>query len=359
MFLIFANINTLVANDWPQWRGPNRDGKLTNFKAPESWPASLEKRWSIDVGDGTSVPLVQGNTVFMHSRNGEDEYVSALNLDSGTIIWQDHYPAMYNVTPEAREFGKGPFSTPVLHDNILITFGISEVLTAYDPASGKQYWRKTFSDEYKRSHAYYGTSFSPLVAGDMLIVHVGGPGNGALMALDPGTGDEKWRWSGDGPAYASPVVAEIQGVRQIVTKTQQKIIGVELESGKLLWEVPYKVSYDNTISEVLIWRNLALASDFQKHFRAYRLQKKDDGWAVDTAWENKEASLYMSSPILYGDIFIGFSDKKNIEMHMCKHLPYSMYLDLVSAETGSIDVCVRLSSEETGIENNRARCWNW
>ncbi len=309
LIFILCEVCTAFAQDWTQWRGPNRDGKLLNFTVPESWPESLEKRWSIDIGGGTSVPLRQGKTVYIHSRKGENEVVSALNLENGKMQWKDSYTAPYKVTPEAVDFGKGPFATPVIYDGKLFTFGIGEILSAYNSSDGKLLWRKDYAKDYKMPHAYYGTSFSPLAADGVLIVHAGGPENGALMALDINNGEPKWKWEGDGPAYASPLLAEVHGIRQIITKTQQNIIGVDFENGKLLWKVPYKVSYDNTISEPIVWNDLVLASDFQKHFRTYRLKKDGENWSTEIVWENKNASLYMSSPILRDNLLYGFSDR--------------------------------------------------
>jgi outer membrane protein assembly factor BamB len=214
--------NTAFAQDWNQWRGPNRDAVVASFTPPSTWPDKLNSIWKVQVGVGHSSPVVAGKRVFVHSRKDENEVVSCFDLDSGKQLWADSYPTPYTMNPAAVAHGKGPKSTPVVSDGKLFTLGISGILSCYDSATGKLLWRREFSKTEKSISPLYGTAMSPMVDRGLLIAHVGGNDSGTLAAFDAKNGETRWSWSGDGPGYASPIVFENSGTRQIVTQTQKK-----------------------------------------------------------------------------------------------------------------------------------------
>lgn len=295
------------AADWPQWRGPGRDGVVASFSAPKAWPEKLQQAWSVEVGKGHSSPVVVGNRIYLLSRQGDNEVVSALDLATGKVLWKDTYPAAFSPAPEARSHGSGPFATPTHHDGRLYTFGINEILSAYDAASGKLLWRNDYGKEYQTPRPYYGTSASPLLVDGLCIVQVGGPGKGALVALDAKTGQPKWKQEGDGPGYGSPVVAEFSGVRQVITPAQQTIVGTDLATGKLLWQIPFKVPYDQNIITPVVSGDVFITSGIDLDLQAIRVAKKDGQWTTEKVWSTRPAMLYMSSPVLSGGLLYGFS----------------------------------------------------
>src|SRR5215510_3569676 len=252
------------AEDWPRWRGANGDGVVTGFTAPKAWPDQLKQRWKITVGVGHSSPLVVGARVFLHARVGENEVAAAYDLNTGKTIWQDSYPVAYTMNPAATGHGKGPKSTPVYSDGKLYAFGITGVLSCYDAAKGRLLWRKDFAKQFKSTSPDFGTATSPIIDSGLLIVHVGGSGAGALKAFDAATGQEKWSWHGDGPAYATPIVVEIAGKRQIVTQSQQNIIGVWVDNGSLLWKIPFTTEYVQNIVTPIQYKDLLIFSGINK-----------------------------------------------------------------------------------------------
>src|ERR1051325_2626636 len=149
-FLAFAMLSVsrpAPAQDWTQWRGANRDGRIPSFTAPNVWPEQLKMKWKIDVGIGHSSPVVAGKKVFTLSRQGEQEVVSAFDFDTGKQLWKDSYPVEYTMNPAAVTHGKGPKATPVVASGRLYTLGINGILSCYDTATGKGKWRKEFSRE--------------------------------------------------------------------------------------------------------------------------------------------------------------------------------------------------------------------
>jgi outer membrane protein assembly factor BamB len=174
--------------EWPQWRGPARDGRLSGLPARSSWPETLAPGWKLKVGAGHSSPVVSGGRVYEFSRESEAEVVRALDLDTGRELWKQSYPVAYEMNPAATGHGKGPKSTPVVAGGRLFTLGITGVLTAWDAATGRQLWRKTFEAAHRATAPAFGTATSPAVDGERLIAFVGGDGDGALAAFDVRTG---------------------------------------------------------------------------------------------------------------------------------------------------------------------------
>src|SRR5688572_10091934 len=166
-----AGLSTIVlaqrpGTDWPQWRGPNRDGVIAGFTAPSSWPERLTQRWKIEVGLGYATPIVVGNRVYLFSRIGENETMSAIDADSGKVLWQTGYPVSYTVNSAAARHGMGPKSTPVFTNGRLFSIGNTGVVTAFDAATGKQLWQKPGSGTVP---LYTTHSFSPVVDGNNVI----------------------------------------------------------------------------------------------------------------------------------------------------------------------------------------------
>jgi outer membrane protein assembly factor BamB len=306
-FLIFSQF--AFAQDFPQWRGPNRDGVITGFTAPATWPAQLKQRWKIQAGAGHASPVVVGQRVYLHSRVDDNEVVRALELNTGKQLWQDSYTVAYQMNPAAMGHGKGPKSTPTVSNGKLYTFGITGTLSAYDANTGKLLWRKEYKPQFKNLEPDFGTAMSPLVDRGVLYVHAGGSNNGALIALDANTGTEKWRWAGDGPGYASPIAIEALGKRLIVTQSQQNIIGLWADNGTLLWKIPFETAYVQNIVTPIQYKDLLILSGLDKGVFAIRLGYSNEKWTTEQLWMNKEVSMYMNSPVLVGDMLVGLSHK--------------------------------------------------
>jgi outer membrane protein assembly factor BamB len=307
--LLILFIQSIFAQDWPQWRGANRDGAITGFTAPKTWPDQLKQIWKTPVGVGHSSPLVIGARVYLHSRQAENEVAAAYDLKTGRTIWQDSYPIAYTMHTAATGHGKGPKSTPVYSNGKLYTLGITGVLSCYDTAKGKLLWRKDFAGQFKSTSPDYGAAASPIVDRGLLIAYVGGSDSGALKAFDANNSEEKWSWNGDGPGYATPIVVEIAGNRQIVTQSQQNIIGVRADNGSLLWKIPFTTEWAQNIVTPIQYKDLLIFSGLNKGVFAVRVGWRDNEWVTDTVWQNKEVSMYMNSPLLYGDVLFGMSHK--------------------------------------------------
>jgi outer membrane protein assembly factor BamB len=284
------------AAGWPQWRGPNRDGSAP-LTPPARWPESLTQKWKVEVGLGYASPIVVGPRVYMFSRRGENETLAAYDAASGKEVWQASYPAPYELVKAAAAHGMGPKGTPVFADGRIFTFGISGILSAFDAASGKRLWQK----QAPEVGPTFSTSQSPLVDRGLLIVHVGGNNKGALTAFDVATGEPKWQWTGDGPGYGSPIVAEIAGTRQIVTFTQDNLLGVDAATGQQLWLRPFRMPSNVNPGTPIIYRDTIIVSGQDVGIAALRVTKKGTAWTVEDVWQNDTLFFRLSNGVIVGD----------------------------------------------------------
>jgi outer membrane protein assembly factor BamB len=304
--LVAALVGQSSGPDWPQFRGPNRDGAVTSFAEPKAWPERLTQRWKVDVGEGHASPVLVGNRIYTFTRQGADEVMSALDAATGKALWQTRYAAPVTVNPAAKEHGPGPKSTPTFANGRLYTLGMSGAVTAFEAATGKQLWQKPATPVLP----LYGTSTSPLVDRGLVIVHVGGNNQGTLSAFDAATGSVKWAWNGDGPSYASAIAADVDSVRQIITLTQDNIVGLSTD-GRLLWRRPFKTEYTQNIIDPIVVGNTVIIAGYQNPTAAFRLVRKGDQWTTENVWENPGVSLYMSNGVLIGDALFGLSHRNS------------------------------------------------
>ena len=187
-WLCTASAQTPAA-DWPQWRGPARDGSIPAAQVPAAWPESYAPAWRVDVGEGFSSPVIAAGRVFVHSRRDPQEIVTAIDVASGKVIWQQQYAAGYQKNQYAVKMAKGPNATPLAAGGRVFTLGATGMLVAWDAATGKEIWRQDYSKQIDFSKLFCGTSASPLLAQGRLIVQIGSDVHGGrVLALDPGDG---------------------------------------------------------------------------------------------------------------------------------------------------------------------------
>jgi len=293
-----AAINT----DWPQWRGPTRDGSV-GAALPARWPEALTKRWEIPVGSGHASPVVSGNRVVVIARQDDQEIVRALDVATGKEIWRAAYPAPYTINPAAWAHGPGPKSTPAIAGGRVFTIGIGGILSAFDLASGKLLWRVPAP----RVLPQYGTAMSPLVDGTSVIAHVGGHENGALTSFDAATGKPRWQWRGDGPGYGSPIIATFGGVRQVIAQTQKLLVGLDASNGALLWQLPFTTDFDQNAFTPIVFQDLVINAGLDQPLTAIRPKLDGGKWIAQTVWTNPQTPMFMSSPVLIGGTIYGLT----------------------------------------------------
>jgi outer membrane protein assembly factor BamB len=301
-------VESATGDEWPQWRGPERTG-VAFVPPPPSWPEKLVPRWRVSVGTGHSSPVVSGGKVFQLSRQREQEVVRSLGLSDGKPVWENVYDAPYAMNPAAVSHGKGPKSTPLAAGDRLFTLGIGGVLSCFDGATGMLLWQSDFGDRFAETSPLYGNAMSPMLAGGKLLVHLGGPGKGALLALAPETGKPIWSHEGDGPGYASPIVANLSGIEMVVTQTDSHLVGVALESGRLAFRIPFKTPYDQNVVTPILHGERLIFAGLDAPTSAIVLEGSGGDLRTREVWRSP-ASFYMSTPVVTGDRLIGLSNRR-------------------------------------------------
>ncbi|OHB79833.1 MAG: hypothetical protein A2Z25_04420 [Planctomycetes bacterium RBG_16_55_9] len=308
VIVILIGAGCVFAQDWPQWRGPNRDGKVTGFTTPGQWPKDLVLRWRATIGAGDATPALVGDKLYVFTRQGEDEVVLCLNAEKGDEIWRDKYAAQAVTGAAARH--PGPRSTPAVASGKVVTLGVGGVLSCLDAGSGKVLWRK---DPFPKVVPRFFAAFSPIIIDGMVIAHQGGQGNGAIIAYDLAGGDEKWRWSGEGPDYGSPALLMVEGTTQIATPTEKSVVGIRVADGQLLWQVPFepqRMAY-NAATPVVDGQTVII-SGAGRGTKALKIEKQGDGFAVKELWTNGDLAVQFNTPVLRDGLLFGLTNRNNL-----------------------------------------------
>ena len=301
--VLAVSASCALAQDWPQWRGANRDARASGFTAPKTWPKELTQKWKVSVGSGDATPALVGNKLYIFARQGDDEVIRCLDAVNGKELWQEKYAAQAVSGAAARH--PGPRSSPTVADGKIVTIGVGGILSCVDAAKGKMLWHK---DDFSGAWPRFYTSSSPLVTGGLCIAQLGGESNGGIVAYDLATGNEKWKWTGDGTAYSSPVLLTVGGTKMVVTLTPKKIVGIGVTDGKLLWEVPFPVqgrAY-NAATPIVDGATVIYAGS-GRGTKAVKIEKTADGFAAKELWSNPDNAVQFSSPVLKGAQIYGIS----------------------------------------------------
>jgi len=302
-------VQTACGEDyWPGWLGPNRDGWVSEFQTPQKWPAKLKPVWRVEVGTGYGTPLVVDDKVFQHARQGDEEIVWCVDFKTGEVDWKNSSPVQFKIGGGGERHGKGPKSCPVYSDGRLFTMSITGELTARDTLTGKVLWRRNYDKQFKKSHPYWGAATSPIVDGDRVIVHFGTDAAGALVALNVKNGDEVWSQGNDGASYSSPLLVELNGVRQVVEWNHNSLVGVESKTGKLLWKHPFPhVGHNQNMPTPTVHNGRVLLGGENRGIYSLEPQLENGQWSVTEKWFQKDVALDMSSAVINGDLLFGFS----------------------------------------------------
>ncbi len=233
---------SLLAADWPQWRGPNRDGISKETGLLKEWPAGGPKLvWQLkDIGDGYSTPAVVGERLFLISNKGMDnEYVHCLSTADGKELWNT---TIGKVGPNDGPQYPGSRSTPTVDGERLYALGSDGDLVCLETASGKPIWKKNLREDFGGKFGKWVYAESPLIDGEVVVCTPGGE-EATLLALNKQTGEVIWKSAipgGEQAAYSSVMIANAGGVKQYVQFLQNGLVGIDAKTGKFLWR------YDNS-----------------------------------------------------------------------------------------------------------------
>jgi outer membrane protein assembly factor BamB len=285
--------------DYPQWRGHNRDGSASAFSKPDSWPDALRLKWKVEVGEGYATPIVVGKTVYAFTRRSGKEGMTALDAETGDTLWRTDYPVAYEPYEGSEDHGEGPKATPLFHNGKLFALGISGTISCFDSYSGELLWQIPAPP----MQPLVGTASSPIADRDLVIVQA--EGDYALTAFDANTGSVRWIVKNEF-RYASPIIVNSHGTRQLIAVTQHAILGISVADGAVLWEHPWKSPYVQAITPVL-YRDTIIVSGHHRGVMALKPIRQGNKWTVEMVWETQEVSMFLSNPVIIGDTLYGLS----------------------------------------------------
>jgi outer membrane protein assembly factor BamB len=248
---VSLSLTPVMQADWPQWRGPDRDGVWSDTGIIESFPAEgLKAKWRTPVRPGWSSPVVAQGRVFITDveLNAPDAWERVLSFDeaTGKPLWSHRYPVKYPDWAFSPTAG-GPRSTPIIRDGRVYTLGALGDLFCLDTATGNVVWQKSLAKEYDVKE-FSGITASPLIEGELLILYMCGKPDACVVAFDKNSGTEAWRALDDAFTYSSPIVIRAGGQRQLIVWTQEAVTSLDPATGRTWWRELNRVSGDMAVS---------------------------------------------------------------------------------------------------------------
>jgi outer membrane protein assembly factor BamB len=290
----------LVAADWPQWLGPNRDGSSAEVIKP--WTDAPKVLWRARVGEGHSSPVVFAGTVILQTKVPGEDVVKLTTRRASD--GQELASATHPRKPYSNQFGAGPRATPlVTPDGQIITYDVTGLLCSEPLPGGPGWtpknWEVNVLDQFKAPNLTFGVSGSPLLDSDRIVVPVGGKGS-SFVAFDRMTGKVAWQTLDDAASYASPIVIDHAGQREIVGLTANGVVGVSAKDGSLFWRFPFKDLLAESSTTPVKVGDLLIASSVTLGSIGLKLTTVDGKPAVEQAWKNPQLPCYFSTPVAVG-----------------------------------------------------------
>jgi len=289
--------------DWPQYRGPNRDGVSSETGLLDEWPEGGPKElWRTSLGHGFSGISMSGGRIYTMLSEGSDEFVVCLDGATGQEIWRTRCGPIFK-----DRFGDGPRSTPTVDGELVFALGAHGELHAMSAADGKSVWSRDFPGEFGARTPQWGYSGAPLVEGKLLLMDVGGKRGSSIVAFDKKTGEEVWRSQNDKAGYSAPIAMTVSGRRQVVFFTATALVSVSPEDGTLLWKHPWKTSYDvNAATPIFIPPDkVFVSSGYDVGAAVYQVKEGE----AQQVWQNRDMKNKFSSSVLHEGHLYGFDEK--------------------------------------------------
>ena len=301
---LILSLNAVVSNrapdDWPQWRGPNRDGISAEKGLLKTWPTGgppLAWRAS-GAGEGYSSFAVSQGRLFTLGARGGNEQVLAFDTATGKPLWQHAHCRAFD-----NDMGGGPRATPTIEGDRVYAFGANGDLTVLDAASGKVHWTINLLKQYRGSNIRWGLSESPLVLSDRILVNAGG----TIVALRKNDGSLIWQTEGDDAGYASAVLHKAGNVSQAIFFTSQRALGVDVNSGRHLWSYrPVANGIANIATPIVRGNRVFLSSDYDTGSALLELTPSGNDVRAREVYFTRQMKNHHATSVLIGDHLYGF-----------------------------------------------------
>ena len=285
--------------DWPGFRGPDRDGIISDVRIVTDWSASPPvELWRRPIGPGWSSFAVRGDLLYTQEQRGDDEVVACYKVTTGEPVWRHRDAARFWES----NAGAGPRGTPTLSDGRVYTFGATGILNVLDAGDGAVVWSRNAASDTDTKVPYWGFASSPLVVNDVVIVAAAG----ALVAYDLATGDPRWFGPAGGDGYSSPHLLAIEGVPQILLLSGAGATGVAPADGKLLWEHPWPGGTPIVQPALTADGDVLISVSDRSGTRRISVAHGPGGWTIEERWTSIRLKPYYSDLVVHDGHAFGF-----------------------------------------------------
>lgn len=296
---------TLQAGDWPGFRGPDRDGRLTEVAIDADWEKNPpEQVWRHRVGPGWSSFAVVGDRLFTQEQLDKDELIVCYDANTGAQIWVHKDDARFTESIA----GPGPRATPTFHEGKLYVMGATGLLNCLDAATGRLIWSRDIVKDSGASLPTWGFSSSPFVVDGVATVFAGGPDGKSVLGYDVETGEPAWQAGEGKSSYCSMQPARLDGVEQLLMATEQGLAAFQPQGGEVLWNHAWDINGIQRVVQpaILNETDVLLGSPFGEGLRRIHVSKQDDKWDSQEVWTTKDISPYYNDFVVHGDHLYGF-----------------------------------------------------
>jgi outer membrane protein assembly factor BamB len=307
------------AEDWPQWRGPDRTGHVPqNVKVPDSLPSEPKILWRMKIGEGLASPVVaSGQVVYLDHQQGK-EIVHAASIETGSPIWD----APLDEAFKDNQGPIGPRCTPVVDGHRVYAQSCRGELQCLRLKDGKQVWRANFQTDFSsvfigekgqaQGASRHGYNGAPVVDGGKLLALAGGTNGAGVVCFDKFTGKVLWKSQNDAAAYSPPIITTLAGRKQLVAFTADSLLGLEVEAGELLWRIPLKTTFARHVTTPLVIGDSVYVASHEFGLIRARVSNESGKLRATKEWASKEAAFNFSSPVAIGDFIYGVGPSKNL-----------------------------------------------
>ncbi len=297
--LVFPQLSAETLHDWPQYRGPERDGTSPESGLLAQWPEDGPKvLWKRDVGTGFSGLAVAAGRIYTMMAEDDKEYAVAFDAATGEEVWRTEIGALF-----PSDFGDGPRSTPAVAGDNVVVLGSYGDLVALAAGDGARRWALNLQQDIGGAVPPHGYSTAPMIEGDLLLVEVGGGQGKAYAALDPATGANRWTTQDGSATYTSPIAVTLGGKRQLISLGGHRIVSLDT-NGELVWSH----AWDGGIAmPIFIAPDKLFVSTYDAAM-VVRLTESDDGIKVEEVWQNAEMNNHFNSSVIHDGYIYGFDN---------------------------------------------------
>lgn len=297
----------LARGYWPDFRGPNRDGRYVETAIRPDWPASgLPLVWKQPIGLGYASFVVADGRAFTIEQRRRQEVVVAYDVATGRELWKHGWDGEF----KEGMGGDGPRATPTYHDGRLYALGALGELRCLNARDGTLVWRHNILTETSAANLIWGMSASPLIVDDNVIVLPGSPSGKSVVAYNRTTGARVWASLDDPQAYVSPMLVTLAGVRQILVVSATRAMGLTVDEGRLLWEYPWTNYNGITVAQPLLLGDdrVFLSAGYGRGAAVFRVTRAGDAFAVWPLWANTGMKNKFTSSVLHEGYIYGLDE---------------------------------------------------